>query len=185
MADLVRHDVYGLEVSALVDCAGGGGGAHPGHRGQAHHLAGHLHVAVQHVDIETRQDDRMIPVKRIAISCNILRCLPLKILSELRITFLISLPHAGWHTLENISSNLRCRNLIKLSIYILNRSGSRRKHFLWTLLIKRSNKYSSVLAFTNEEFAEKQCQCVQIAASVCSKKLLTMPQPWTWWKKDS
>ena len=82
MADLVRHDVDGLEVSALVDCAGGGGGAHPGHRGQAHHLAGHLHVAVQHVDIETRQDDGVIPVKRVAIPRNILRCLPLEIFTE-------------------------------------------------------------------------------------------------------
>ena len=43
---------------------------------------------------------------------------------------------------------------------------------MWTLLIKRGNKYSSVLAFTNEEFAEKQFQCVQIAASVCSKKII-------------
>ena len=82
MADLVRHDVDGLEVSALVDCAGGSGEAHPGHRGQAHHLAGDLHIPVQHVDIETRQDDRVIPVKRVAVPCNILRCLPLKIWSE-------------------------------------------------------------------------------------------------------
>ena len=82
MADLVRHDVDGLEVSALVDCAGGGGGAHPGHRGQAHHLAGDLHVPVQHVDIQTGEDDGVIPVKRIAIPRNILRCLPLKIFTE-------------------------------------------------------------------------------------------------------
>ena len=79
VADLVRHDVDGLEVSALVDCAGGGGEAHPGHRGQAHHLAGDLHVPIQDVDIKTRQDDRVIPVKGVAVSGNILRCLPLNI----------------------------------------------------------------------------------------------------------
>ena len=89
VADLVRHDVDGLEVSALVDCAGGGREAHAGHRGQAHHLAGDLHIPGQDVDIETRQDDRVIPVEKVAVPCNVLRCLPLKILSELRTTFLI------------------------------------------------------------------------------------------------
>lgn len=83
MANLVRHDIDGLEVSALVDCAGGGGETHPGHRGQAHHLARDLHVPVKHVDIETRQDDGVIPVKRVAVPRNILRGLPLKIFTEL------------------------------------------------------------------------------------------------------
>ena len=82
MADLVCHDIDGLEMSALVDCAGGGREAHPGHGGQAHHLAGDLHVSVQDVDIETRQDDRVIPVKRVAVPGHVLRCLPLKIFTE-------------------------------------------------------------------------------------------------------
>ena len=74
----MRHNVDWFKVSAFIDGAGGGRDAHPGDWGQTHHLGGDLPVPVQDVDIETRQDDSVVPVQRVTVAGEILFCLPLK-----------------------------------------------------------------------------------------------------------
>ena len=63
VTNLVSHHVHRLEVSALVDSAGGGGVTHAGDRGQPHHLGGDLVVPVHHVNVKSCQDDGMVPVE--------------------------------------------------------------------------------------------------------------------------
>ena len=73
----MRHHVDRLEVSALVDGAGGGGETHPRHGGEAHHLRGDL-VPVQHVHVQPGQDDGVVPVQGVAVAGQVLRRLPLQ-----------------------------------------------------------------------------------------------------------